>query len=393
MKICLFSTSFFPKIGGAEFAIHYIAKYLTKLGYKVVVLVPQYRGVKEETESNYEIHRYKLLPQLLFLEPTLIAHLSLERIKKQFDILHCHFAYPPGYCGIHFRKIFKIPVVVTLHGADIQKMPDINYGIRLNPKIDKKVKIAIRKADAITAISSSIKEEIIKVGGDRHKIYDIPNGVETWRFNEPVKKNVRGIFGLSKETKIILSVGRNHPKKGYTDLLKGLPKVLSRFPDVKCVIVGKGTESLKPLIKELKIENTVVLTGPIPKDSSNSLKNMNYPHPDLISIYLSSDIFVLPSLLEGFTLVIPEAMTAGLPVIVTDIPGSRDIIKNGVNGLLVPPSSPEALARKIIELLENDNLRNTISQNAKMESKRYDWKIIVKKYIDVYQNVLEKNKK
>ena len=389
MRICLFSTSFFPKIGGAEFVIHYLAKYLTKLGHEVTVLVPKYRKIKEEIECNYNIHRYRLLPRLLFLEPTLMAHLLLEKLFTKFDILHCHFAYPPGYCGIKLKKILKIPVVVTLHGADIQKMPEIEYGIRLNPEIDKKVKYTLKKTDAITAISSSIKGEIIMAGiTDKKKIYDIPNGVETRRFNESVSKNVRDMFGIQNNAKVILSVGRNHPKKGYKYLLKAMPKVLEKHSNVKCVIVGKGTETLKPLIKELKLEKSVILAGSIPQDNNIIIKYIEYPHPNLISIYLSSDIFILPSLLESFGLVIVEAMVAGLPIIVTDIPGGRDIIKNGFNGLIVPASNPEAIANKTIELLENDSLRQMLSQNAKANSENYDWEIITKKYLKIYKNLL-----
>ncbi|MHA1381249.1 MAG: glycosyltransferase family 4 protein, partial [Candidatus Helarchaeota archaeon] len=119
MRICLFSTSFFPKIGGAEFVIHNLAKYLTKLGHEVTVLVPKYRKVKEEIECSYNIRRYKLLPRLLFIESTLIAHLLLEKVLSQFDILHCNFSYLTGYCATKLKKILKIPIVVTLHGADI----------------------------------------------------------------------------------------------------------------------------------------------------------------------------------------------------------------------------------------------------------------------------------
>jgi len=91
--------------------------------------------------------------------------------------------------------------------------------------------------------------------------------------------------------------------------------------------------------------------------------------------------------MESFGIVILEAMAAGLPIIVTDIAGSRDIVKNGVNGLIIPPSNPEVLAEKIIELLENDKLRDSISQNAKIESQKYEWEVIARKYVNVYQNV------
>ncbi len=376
MRICLFSTTFFPKIGGAEFVIHYLANYLTKLGHKVTVLVPKYGEVKEEIGYDYSIHRYQLLPRLFLLEPTLITHIVLEKIKTKFDILHAHFTYPSGYCAIKLKKFFRIPVVVTPYG-DVQVLPEVSYGIRLNPKIDKKVKFTLRNADGITAISNSIREEIIKAGGEEKGIYDIPCGVDTQKFNKPTK-DLRQMLDLLPGTKLILSVGRYGPRKGFSELLKALPEVLSEYPQTKCIIVGEGTENLITLARELGVEDALILAGSISTE-------------ELISIYLGADIFVFPSLIEGFGLVTVEAMAAGLPIIVTDIPGSRDIIKSGINGLIVPPSDPEALAAKIIELLENDNLRHTISQNAKLEAKEYDWELIAKKYAGVYQDILKRS--
>lgn len=375
MRICLFSTTFFPKIGGAEFVIHYIAYYLTELGHKVTVLVPQYRGYKEQTKYIYDIHRYYLLPHLLFLEPTLITYLMIEKIKTEFDILHCHFAYPSGYCGVKLKKIFNIPVVITVHGVDIQNKPDINYGIRLNPQIDKKVRYAIKKADAITSVSKTIKEEIIKLGGSEEQIYDIPNGVEIKKYkNRSGFGSIREKYKISYNTKIILLVGRNHPVKGYDYCLKAISRVKNIYSGIKCIIIGSNVNNLKSSIHQLGLDNIVILLEPMSNDT-------------LVDFYLAADMFVSTSLMESFGIVILEAMAAGLPIIVTDIAGSRDIVKNGVNGLIIPPSNPEVLAEKIIELLENDKLRDSISQNAKIESQKYEWEVIARKYVNVYQNV------
>ncbi|GFP32963.1 hypothetical protein HKBW3S42_01274, partial [Candidatus Hakubella thermalkaliphila] len=103
------------------------------------------------------------------------------------------------------------------------------------------------------------------------------------------------------------------------------------------------------------------------------LRALALPQEDLVSAYLSSDIFVSPSLIEGFALVLPEALAAGLPVVATDVPGNRDAIVDGYNGLIARARDPQDLAEKILVLLEDEDRRMRMSANARKSSLRYDW--------------------
>ncbi|GFP19595.1 hypothetical protein HKBW3S03_01100 [Candidatus Hakubella thermalkaliphila] len=390
MKICFFMSTFLPKIGGAELAAHYLAEDLTREGHRVTVLAPFYRG-KRKIKTNYVIHRFKYPPRWLFFEPILLLYLALEKLISRFDLLHVYATYPSGYCGSILKKFFRFPLIITPQGADIQKIPEIGYGLRLDPRVEKKIGLALKRADAIVSISDSIKRDIVEVGGDPKKIYDIPNGVWVDRFAHP-QKDIRRIFHLNSTDRVILAVGRNHPKKGYADLIEAMALVKRKFRKAKCVIIGAGTENLLPMVKDLDLQGEVVLAGEIApaKGESLDLRALALPQEDLVSAYLSSDIFVSPSLIEGFALVIPEALAAGLPVVATDVPGNRDAIVDGYNGLIARARDPQDLAEKILVLLEDEDLRMRMSANARKSSLRYDWGKITEEYIKVYEHLLAK---
>jgi len=390
MRICHLASSFLPAIGGMEIAVHNIATSLVNLGHEAWVLTSKSED-NTRLDTNYNIKRYSIPEGRIKAKAYLLCsifRLIEEKIKAKFDVLHAHCTYPPGYCGAVLKNIINIPLIITPQGKDIQRIPEINYGIRLNPKFDRRVRYALYKADAITSISSSIREDIIDAGGKENKIYNIPNGVNLERFAKP-QSNIRELFNLPSDSKIILAVGRNHPKKGYQTLIEAMGLIQKKSPNAKCVIIGRDTDTLLPLIDSLNIRQHVVLAGQIPKRSPDNTKIdlSQLPHKDLVSCYMTSDIFVSPSIIEGFSLVVVEAMAAGLPVVATDVPGNKDAIRDGVNGFLVPPRDPVALAERIKHLLDNESLRKKMSKKSFEFSMYHDWKIITKKYLEVYERI------
>ena len=112
------------------------------------------------------------------------------------------------------------------------------------------------------------------------------------------------------------------------------------------------------------------------------------PSKELISCYLTSDIFVSAALVEGLSLVSIEASASGLPLVMTDIPGNKDIVLDGTNGYLVPPKNTSALAEKIIALLKDDKLREKMGRSAREISKSYDWSIVAEQYINLYKKII-----
>ena len=395
MRICIFATSFLPRIGGAELVIHQLATHLTRLGHEPIVLAP-FRRESQRYQFDYPIHHilpgvlgsYAVSPMLH--DCALLVNLLAEKLRARFDLIHAHAAYPAGYAGTLLSRLTDTPTVITCHGADVQKVPEFGYGMRLNSVMEPRIERAIQCADAVIAISDAIKREILALGADPAKVYTIPNGVDNCRFVAP-QGDVRGMFSLPSDSKVILAVGRNHPVKGYGYLIQAMPHVLRQRADVWCLIVGRGTENLAPLIDELGLRGKVILAGQIPKEDGGKPRECDVtqiPNDDLVSIYMTSDVFVSSSLIEGFPLVVPEAMAAGLPVIATDVPGNRDAVADGHDGVLVPPRAIEELARKIVLVLEHDGLRRQLSANARETALKHDWKNITDQYSTVYQAVL-----
>lgn len=374
MRICIFSTTFLPQIGGAEQAMHYIAKYLTELGNQVTVLAPYHKEMKKEIDVNYAIHRYRLFPRMLFLDLTLIIQLMLEKIRTKFDILHAHLAYPPGYCGVRFKDIFNVPVIITLCGADIQKIPEINYGIRLNPQIDMKIRRTLSMADAITVKSHSMRKDVFELGVEEEKVFVVTNGIDLNEFQNGKK------FLHNKH--YIFAMGRFVYKKGFDLLIKAFSQVAKNTDNVDLLIAGDGPEAknYQTMIEGLKLDSKIKLVG----------FKMG---EEKVKLLRGCEFFVCPSRIEGLPNVILEAMATGKAIVGTNVDGISDLVENGKNGLLVNPEDIDSLAEGIKRLLNDNSLREGLSKNAREMSREYDWKIISSRYVELYEKVLKNEQK
>jgi len=378
MRICFFTSTFLPMRGGVEYAVHYLAKNLIKSGHQVTVLVGGHKQ-KEDDSLPYPVHRYRGAKGLISSEKLSAIYLVLEKIRTKFDVLHAHRTYPTGYVGAKLKHLLKVPLIVTPYGDDIQKVPDLNYGMRLKPQIESKIENTLSKADVVVSISSSNKEEILKLGTSENKIYDIPLGVETKSFSVS-KINIKERLNLPLDTKLVLAVGVNRERKGYPYLIQAMKKVILKQPNARMMIVGRGTKDLLPLVEKAELKEFIFLLDDISDEEK-------------FSFYTDSDVFVSPSLMEAFGIATLEAMAACLPIVATNIPGSEDLVTNHINGFLIPPESSEALAEKIILLLKDERLRKTMGKKSFEISRQYDWKIITKKYIEVYEQMLQRYKR
>ena len=211
MKVCLFATSFLPDSGGSQVVIHQLATCLVKLGHEPIVLV-RFPRKYPRCQFDYPVHRivpgvlgsYSISPWLH--DFALLAQLLAERIRAPFDLLHAHNAYPAGHAGALLSRLIRVPMVITCHGADIQILPAIGCGMRLNHTTAARIGRAIQQADAIVGITDAARKEILALGGDPARIYAVPNGVDNSRFTA-TKGDVREMFGFPDDSKVILSVG------------------------------------------------------------------------------------------------------------------------------------------------------------------------------------------
>lgn len=213
------------------------------------------------------------------------------------------------------------------------------------------------------------------------KIEIIYNGVDTEIFSPgSIDESLRYKLGIKNNDIIIGAVGRISPEKGLEFLISAMPEIIKTYPKAKVLIVGEGNEkycsSLQKTVNELHISfQNVIFTGFC---------------SDIFQVLRCVHIFCLPSLTEGFNRSLLEAMSCGLPVVATDIDGNREIVKDGINGLLVPSKDPNSLAYAIIKLIEDKDTSKRIGQRARQFIiENFSIEKNVKKTEELYKKILE----
>ncbi|MCK4579701.1 MAG: glycosyltransferase family 4 protein, partial [Dehalococcoidia bacterium] len=220
------------------------------------------------------------------------------------------------------------------------------------------------------------------MGGAMRKICDrdiivVPNGIDLEQFENLSRKRARSELQIEEQEKVILFVGKLLPVKGVQYLIQAMDIIRRREADARLLLVGDGDQRdcLRSLVKQLNLGKHVTFVGWV--------SNEKVP-----KYMAASDVFVLPSLSEGFALVILEAMASGLPIVATRVGGLPDIVKERRNGFLVEPRSPMEIAEKILLLSADGELRRRFSRNNKRKVKAYSWPAVVTRIEEIYLSCL-----
>ena len=211
----------------------------------------------------------------------------------------------------------------------------------------------------------------------------VHSGVDVHRFIAGAKQRTekRAELGIPPDSLIIGYVGWLIPIKGVTYLVSAMEKVLEKHPESMLVLVGKGDDMgdeevhLREQVKKLNLADKVHFWG---------------WRPDVDTIMSCFDIFVLPSLNEGMGRVLVEAMSAGLPIVASRVGGIPDLVKDGENGLLVPPADASALEKAISDLLTDKEKRKRMGEAGKKMCRPYSAEAMVEQIHDLYKDLLEK---
>lgn len=372
-----------PVIGGFEVFSQSTAEAISKTDDVFVITSKVINTPKKEKKGKLRIFRtsFWTLKDLSYSKPWYIATAmifilfkSFKLIKKEkIDLIHSQ-GFLSGILGYILKKITKVPYIITIQSADFSV-----YHPRLNINLIKYIyqkieKMIFKNADFCHAVSNYLKKHF-----QRYKVKNvvvIPNGVSEDKFKPDFnKKETRKKLGFDTEN-LIICVSRLEHKNGTHDLVEAA-KYLKNI-DFKIIICGDGSdrEKLEKMIKEFSLKNKVLLVGDI-------------LHKDLPKYVASGDIFVRPSLAEGFGIVFLEAMAAELAIIGTPVGGIPDFLQNNVNGLFCEPENPKNIAEKIEILIKNKELKDKLIKNAKkVINEVYNWDKIGKEIKSVYKKVL-----
>jgi len=336
------------------------------------------------SSANASIHNvYNIYKELLYIQ-------HINRLIKEIEphIIHAHFAYPEGWCALlaKFASNSKLPLVITVHGYDINVLPEYRYGARLNRYNDVKIRNALRHADYVIAVSKDLAIKASKLGA-RNVIY-IPNGVDTKMFNPLIGsverekvEDLKRRWGL-EDADVIVGFFR-HLKPWYgVHYIPLISKLVIQNLDakIKFVLAGDGDPKyiglLYRLISRLSLKPNIIYVGQVPRTL-------------MPLAYQVADIVINTSLTDGMPPSTLEAMASGKPVVSFASGGNRDLIIDDYNGFVIQLRNYRDFASKLLYLIENPSEVKRMGLNGrKLAEERYDLEKRVNKIINLYKSLI-----
>jgi glycosyltransferase involved in cell wall biosynthesis len=296
----------------------------------------------------------------------------LKRHKLQ--VVHAYGFYPNVF-ALAAARLARVPVVL----ASIR-----DTGDHLSPMRRRVHRLACRLADRVLVNASAVRDRLVREGYDARKIVLIPNGIDTTPFlRRPRREGLRGELGIPEDAPLVAVLSRLNRLKGVEDFLSAAAAIALRFPRARFLLVGDCEtcvdagyrESLEAHAARLGLGERAIFTG-----FRNDI-------PELLS---EVTVSVLPSLTEGLSNSILEAMAAGVAVVATRVGGNPELVEDGVTGLLVPPRDPRALAGAVCRLLEQEELASRLARAGQGRVlERFSLERMVRQTEALYDSLLE----
>jgi len=337
----------------------------------------------------HEFHVYPPIsllrnPAKIYWENLYASNISKIVAKNNIDLIHAHFAYPEGFCGLIAKGKETIPLIVTIHGYELNVVPEVKYGLLLSRRYAFIVKKVLEKADLILAVSKDLCRKA-KLLSDKSNVIYLPNAVDTELFYPPDSLEEkfairRKLFNIEEENIVLINTRHLRPVYDHFTLLAGLaylrkidPKMYRR---TKLVIVGDGPlrKYIELFAYNLNVSKNLVIIGYQPRRLMPMLMR-------------AADIYVNTSLSEGMPLSILEAMATGLPVISTSVGGILDLIKHEENGFLIPPKDYRKLALSIQRLVKGELMHKMGKLNRYKIVGDFSIEQKLNRLIKIYENV------
>ena len=373
MRIVQVSPWFLPHVGGVESHVYSLSAELVKRGHEVEVITSKHKRdiPGREMMDGFTVTRLK--PAATMLRTPIVPRTRGILKESEADVFHAHS--PPPLAAYYASKASldkKIPFVLTYH-CDIE-IPSI-FGIVVEEVYRRTIgRRTMKRANKIIVTTETYAATSRAVWKYSPEV--IPNPVDYEFFRPGIDGSaVRKFLRVKEDEHILLWIGRVVPHKGIEYLVEA-----ARYVDnARFLIGGDGPHlnAVKRVSRAAGVEDRVVFLG--------RLKRSELP-----KYYAACDVFVLPSVsrLEAFGIVALEAMSSGKPVVVTDMPGVREIITNGVEGLLCEPLSAGDLAEKLKRLLADPELRRKMGDaGRKKVVEKFGIKQVVDKVEKVYKEV------
>ncbi len=383
LRLVLVTRRFWPLVGGAEGVMANLASEFASRGVRVTLLTARWHPDWPARVTYRDASVIRLTNPSLRGWGTYRYMRALERWLRQqsgeYDLVYVSMLKHDAYAAIGAAGR-RVPVVLRAEGAgssgDCIWQLEANFG--------RRIKRRCTKADAVIGPSRAIERELIAAGYSRDMIHYLPNGVAIpAEVDQDAKEKSRAVLAeLRPElvcpigSPIAVYTGRLHEAKGLADLVTAWQAIVARWPNARLWLVGEGPfeNTLRNWIEAQNLSGRVVLAGVF---------------DNVDELLTAADLFVLPSLEEGMSLAMLEAMATGLPIVATDISGNRGLITDGEHGLLVPPQDIGALSAAIEQLLDNRQLAARLGGAARERAQEsFSVAETVDRHLELFDNLI-----
>ena len=394
-KVCFISPEYWPLSGGTGAYVYYLSNELMKNDYKIHVVTGSNQTQDVKVNPQLDVSFLKI-PKIPVVKSFMLAASSSRKLQSiraaaNVDVTHPqlpltpNFAVPPSFgkalvCTVHSTWKGEAEAI---RGEPYSRLnANEKFLVSFNGFLRFFEEGMLKRARKIIAVSRFTKWELTNYYKiPESKIRVIHNGVDVNKFKPASdKRKVKAELGFNPDDLAIVSVGRLYARKGLFTLIESMPAVIKRHPTAKFIISGKGQSDemhkLTAYAQHLGVKNNIVFTG-------------YYPDKKLPKLYQAADVFAFSTFYEHHPFAVLEALSTGLPVVTTTVGGIPETITSGKNGFLVGTFNPKAFSEKILYLLDHPAAAAEMGAQArKTIVEQYDWRIVVKEAMKVYDEAL-----
>lgn len=352
--------------GGVQVHVRELSRHLRGLGHDVHILAPgRHPGQRGEAHivgravpvrGNGSVARISFGPQV---------SRAVGRALREFqpDLIHVHEPLVPSV-SMHAVLQATVPVVATFH-SNVGRQRVGSLWFRLAVPM---VRPVWNRLSRRIAVSEAARQSVCSRMGDGN-VTIVPNGVDVGRFATAHPASLPA-------GRHVMFVGRLEERKGFPVAIQAFARLAALYPTVRLLVVGDGSE-----------RDAVDTLTP---DARSRVDMLGRIDDDRLASYLkAADVYLGPATGgESFGIVLAEAMAAGLPIVASDIDGYRDVARDGLEALLVPPGDPEALVAAVREVLDDARLAESLGEGGARRAREFDWDVVTERLLGIYREVL-----
>ncbi len=375
----MFTNTYCPIVGGVSESVQRLKRCLQRQGHSVLIVAPKLDGQPRFERDVVRVVAMQRFNGSDFSLPVPVPGQLYEAIEAfQPDLVHAHHPFLLGDTAARVAQTYGLPLIFTHHTLYEHYT---HYVPGDSPRMQR-FAIALaseytRLCDAVIAPSESIAELLAQRGVRAEKVRVIPSGVDTRTFAQGDGGRWRQRFGIPDDAMVVGHVGRLAMEKNLDFLAAALARFLARHPKARALIVGEGEARMAMHEHAARegVADRFHYTGKLHDQA-------------LIDAYHAMDAFAFASHSETQGMVIAEAMAAGLPVVAINASGVREVLRDGVNGIMLPRDDIDAFANAL-ETLQSSPRREALRQGALESAHAFDERRCAERCLTVYRQVLE----